>query len=95
MFALPALLSLRLGFVPSVVFGAGAASPRALAHLSRWASFMRCRAAAENFLRLCGNASGVPAFSLEAPGSMALVGNLGVDMLLLCLEAVDSGCDDF
>src|ERR1035437_7552124 len=52
MFALPALLSCRLGFAVSCVVGAGGSdSPRILAHRRCCASRIRRRAAAENFLR--------------------------------------------
>ena len=71
--ALPALLSLRFGFDGSGATGAGGAdSPRILAHRRCWASFIRRRAAAENFLRLPVGASDVAAaVGLLPPSSMA------------------------
>jgi hypothetical protein len=70
--ALPALLSFRLGFEGSVVAdGAGPDSLRIFAHRRCWASFIRRRAAAENFLRLRVGASGVAAaVDLLPPSSM-------------------------
>lgn len=55
MFALPALLSVRLGFAGSGAVGAGGAdSPRTLAHLRCWASLIRFSASALNLrLDLC------------------------------------------
>src|ERR1035437_4272434 len=70
--ALPALLSLRLGFAASGVAGVGGAdSPRIFAHRRCWASFIRFRAAAENFLRLPVSASGMAAGSVGPPVSTA------------------------
>ena len=71
--ALPALLSFRLGFEGVVVAdGAGLDSPRIFAHRRCWASFIRRRAAAENFLRLRIGASGVAAaVDLLPPSTMA------------------------
>jgi hypothetical protein len=60
--ALPAALSFRFGLAGSSVAGAGGwDSPRILAHRRCWASFIRLRAAAENFLRLRVGASGMAA----------------------------------
>src|SRR5258708_11084149 len=62
MFALPALLSFLCGFDGAFVAGAGGSdSPRILAHRSCWASFIRLRAAAENFRRLIVGVSGLAA----------------------------------
>jgi hypothetical protein len=62
--ALPDLLSFRFGFDVSVAAGAGVSdSPRILAQRRCWASFIRRRAAAENFFRFLVGASGV------APGA--------------------------
>jgi hypothetical protein len=73
MFALPALLSFLLGFEGAFVAGAGGSSSlRTLGHRSCCASFIRLRAAAENFRRLIMGVSGVAAGSVEAPESMGL-----------------------
>lgn len=59
---LPAAESFRLAFGASGLACAdGSASPRIFAHRRRWASFIRRRVSAENFLRLPGMASGVVA----------------------------------
>ena len=73
MFALPALLSFRLAFgAPEVAGAGGSGFPRIFAHRSCWASFMRLRAAAENFRRLIVGLSGVAAGVglLEPPSNM-------------------------
>src|ERR1039458_10619505 len=68
---LPAALSFRFGFGATGVAGAdGSDSPLMLAHRRCWASFMRCRAAAENFLRFLVGATGVAAVSPGPPDSM-------------------------
>src|ERR1035437_8081212 len=71
--ALPALLSFRFGFDASDLTSAGGSdSPRILAHRRCWASFIRRRAAAENFLRwLVGGPGVVAAVGLVPPDSMA------------------------
>ena len=73
MLALPAAVSFRFGLTGSGVTGVdeGLESPRIFAHRSCWASFMRLRAAAENFLRPCVDGSGVAAVSVRPPGSIA------------------------
>jgi hypothetical protein len=84
--ALPALLSLRLGFGASGVAGAGGAdSPRIFAHRRCWASFIRFRAAAENFFRLRVGASGVVAgVGFVPPSSMAWSSAIWRSILVFC-----------
>ena len=57
--AIPAFEMRRLGFAGGAAAWVGSDSPRILAHRRCWASFMRLRVAAENFLRLRGAASDV------------------------------------
>src|SRR5471030_1971823 len=74
--ASPALLSFRLDFGDSGVAGAGGSfSPQILAHRRCWASFMRFRAAAENFLRFLVGACGVAA---DSPGPTGKIGRAHV-----------------
>ena len=69
---LPAAESFRLAFGASGLACAGGSdSPRILAHRRRWASFIRRRVAAENFLRLPGVASDVVAASPGRLGNIA------------------------
>ena len=69
---LPAAESFRLAFGASgLTFAGGSDSPRILAHRRCWASCIRRRVAAENFLRLRGVASGVVAAWLGRLGSIA------------------------
>ena len=72
--ALPAALSLRFVFGTGAVTAAGTGasdSPLIFAHRRCWASFIRLRAVAENFLRLPFVGSGVAVVPEELPSSMA------------------------
>jgi hypothetical protein len=82
--AIPALLIRRLGFGASGVASAGGSdSPRIFAHLRCWASFMRHRAAAENFLRFLVGASGVAGVA-GPPGSIARSSAILVSICRFC-----------
>jgi hypothetical protein len=82
----PAALILRFGFAASDVSGAVASdSPRILAHRRCCASFIRRRAAAENFRRLSVCVSGVTAgVRLVPPASMARSSSIWVSIRVFC-----------
>ena len=94
---LPAALRCRLRFGDLVVAGPdGAVSPLTAAHRRCWASLMRRRAAALNFLRLRVRTCGVAADSAPVTVlQLAKLSNLSVDLLLLRFEAFDGGKDYF
>src|SRR5664279_5048061 len=84
--AIPSLLIRRFGPVAFGIVGTGGAdSPRIFAHRRCWASFMRCRAAAENFFRLRVGASGVAAgVGFVPPSSMAWSSAIWRSILVFC-----------
>jgi hypothetical protein len=77
---MPSALFRRFGLAGSLAAG-DPDSPLILAHRRCWASFIRRRAAAENFLRLC---AGVSAGSAGPPESMAWSSPIRESMCRFC-----------